>query len=1025
MLNATTGNGHSNNEPSEPIGKGNALFVTRSAQPRPDEQASPGIWHLKLGHAGPEAIAHLSEAATGAKLIRGPSTIDCETCSVSKATRVISRRASPRGTHPYERVCWDLIQMSKAYNGDKWISHMRCDRTCMNHVYTQRSKKQSLPTMQRFVKWVYRRYGCVVKIIRLDGETSMLKGFEDWAAEEGITIERSSPYTPPQNGVAERSGGMIIQKSRCIAIGAQLPEELWPETGKTSGYLLNKSPTKQLEWRTPLEQLHRDLAIQNPQPNLSHLKVFGCRAYPVIPSAKIPKTRKLLPRAHIGYLVGYESTNIFRIWVPSEMKVIKTRDVTFNEELFYDPNEIDLPALLREHAEQIVEVVEFPPDSATLTEHLDLDSDVDIDDDDEAIPGEQAADQGHSIEPLDKNTDPTPGSSHPLMLPTPEHTPEPTGQLGLTSLPVATRAIIGDVSEANILDGPRTRKRSDRRAAYLADLERPQELPAYLAAFAAGIQHGQDQLQRLHRDQLPQAPRTWKEMLSHQFKDQFLAAATKEYTDLERRDTFRHVSKTSAITADILPLMWVFIYKFDTDGFLSKFKARICVRGDLQAPTQHDTYAATLAARTFRSIMAVAAAFDLEMFQFDAVNAFTNSAMDETVYCACPEGFQEPGKCWLLQRALYGLRTSPLLWLKEFSATLRALGLQQVDEEACLFRNDWLLVFFYVDDIAAICRTADLHKFHQFKTALMSKYEMRFMGELRWFLGIRVIRDRKQRKLWLCQDSYVAKIAKGFGLDHTKPAKVPMNPYEDYCPYTDKASPQQIHLYQRKVGSLLYAATITRPDIARSASKLSEFLQNPSPNHHAAADQVISFLYGTRTLAIEFSADSDEDVFTCASDAAFVDDKTTIRSTEGYLFKLFGGAVDWHSTKQKAVTTSTTEAELHALTHAAKEAYWWKRFFASIQLDPGHEFSLLCDNQQTVGLVTKDVMKLTTKLRHVDVNNHWLRQEVQAKRLQIHWIPTADMPADGLTKALPRQRHEIFLRQLGLTDIRARLDDCI
>ena len=158
------------NEPSDPTGKGNALFVTRSTQPRPDEQASPGMWHLKLGHAGPEAIAHLSEAATGAKLIRGPSTIDCETCSVSKATRVISRRVSPRGTHmhPYERVCWDLIQMSKAYNGDKWISHMRCDRTCMNHVYTQQSKKQSLPTMQLFVKWAYQRYGCVIRIIRLE-----------------------------------------------------------------------------------------------------------------------------------------------------------------------------------------------------------------------------------------------------------------------------------------------------------------------------------------------------------------------------------------------------------------------------------------------------------------------------------------------------------------------------------------------------------------------------------------------------------------------------------------------------------------------------------------------------------------------------------------------------------------------------------------------------------------------------------------------------------------------------------------
>jgi hypothetical protein len=116
--------------------------------------------------------------------------------------------------------------MSKAYNGDKWISNVRCDRTCMNHVYTQRSKKQSLPTMQRFVKWAYRRYGCVVRIIRLDGETSMLKGSEDWATEEGITIERSSPYTPDQNGIAERSGEMTIEKSHCIAIGAQLPEGL-------------------------------------------------------------------------------------------------------------------------------------------------------------------------------------------------------------------------------------------------------------------------------------------------------------------------------------------------------------------------------------------------------------------------------------------------------------------------------------------------------------------------------------------------------------------------------------------------------------------------------------------------------------------------------------------------------------------------------------------------------------------------------------------------------------------------------
>jgi len=92
-------------------------------------------------------------------------------------------------------------------------------------------------------------------------------------------------------------------------------------------------------------------------------------------------------------------------------------------------------------------------------------------------------------------------------------------------------------------------------------------------------------------------------------------------------------------------------------------------------------------------------------------------------------------------------------------------------------------------------------------------------------------------------------------------------------------------------------------------------------------------------------------------------------------------------------------------------------------LDPGHDTAVDCDNQQTIGLMTKDLLKLTTKLRHVDIHKHWLRQEVQEKRLRINWVPTAEMPADGLTKTLPRQKHENFVRQLGLVDIRSRLED--
>jgi len=413
--------------------------------------------------------------------------------------------------------------------------------------------------------------------------------------------------------------------------------------------------------------------------------------------------------------------------------------------------------------------------------------------------------------------------------------------------------------------------------------------------------------------------------------------------------------------------------------------------------------------------MAMTAANDLEAYQLDAVNAFLNSLLDEVVYCKFPDGFEQAGKCLLLRRALYGLRRSPLLWLQELSSTLCDLGLREVSEQSCLFIGDGIIAFFYVDDIVLLCSPGKLSQLYKLREALMKKYEMRDLGELSWFLGIRIIRNRQQKKLWLCQDSYIKKIATTFHLQDRKPPTTPMAT-EELVPNYEQATPQEIYLYQRKVGSLLYATTITRPDTARQANKLSEFLTNPSQRHQDAVDRAISYLYGTHTLAIEFSASSPEAV-ACASDAAFADDPVTRYSTEGYLFKLFGGPIDWKSTKQRTVTTSSTEAELLALSHAAKEVLWWKRLFKAVQLEICRQMVIKCDNQQTIRLVTAEFPHLATKLKHIDVQHHWLRQEVSQGNIQIEWMPTAEMPADGLTKPLPRQKHQTFVQQLGLVDI--------
>jgi hypothetical protein len=328
---------------------------------------------------------------------------------------------------------------------------------------------------------------------------------------------------------------------------------------------------------------------------------------------------------------------------------------------------------------------------------------------------------------------------------------------------------------------------------------------------------------------------------------------------------------------------------------LAKYKARLCIRGDLQKVDAKDTYAATLAVQVFRALMAIAAAYDLEAKQLDAVNAFVNSVLDEEIYCECPPGYEHLGPCLLVLRALYGLRRSPKLWHDEFAGTLTEIGMRPVTGQMCLFTNGSVILFFYVDDIVLLGR--DLKDIETLKTALMSRYEMRDLGDLEWFLGIRVIRDRSSRKIWLSQDAYIDKLISKFHLESHRPVFTPL-PAEKLIPNDGQATPQQVYAFQQRVGSIMYAAVVTRADAAQAVNTLSRFLLNPSQRHLDAADHCLAYLDTFRSLAIEYSGSPKDDlrIFHCSSDAAFADNPDR-KSSNGYLFKLYGGAIAWKATK--------------------------------------------------------------------------------------------------------------------------------
>jgi hypothetical protein len=242
---------------------------------------------------------------------------------------------------------------------------------------------------------------------------------------------------------------------------------------------------------------------------------------------------------------------------------------------------------------------------------------------------------------------------------------------------------------------------------------------------------------------------------------------------------------------------------------------------------------------------------------------------------------------------------------------------------------------------------------------------------------------------------------------------------------------------------------MTQPDVAYAHSVLARFLISPGPTHLSEIKHVWQYLYGTMYLAINARGGEPTQTYATKVDAtatasstasatasatapatatfptffgtadeSFGDDPETRRSSAGYIFMLYGMPIDWKATVLRSVTRSTTEVELYALSAAGVESQYWDRFCRNIGFTLQTKKALWCDNAQTVRLVQGDADRIQTKLRHIDIHQMWLRQNFSSGRVAIEWKPTADMSADGFTKLLPRQKHENFIRQLSLKNIR-------
>jgi hypothetical protein len=215
--------------------------------------------------------------------------------------------------------------------------------------------------------------------------------------------------------------------------------------------------------------------------------------------------------------------------------------------------------------------------------------------------------------------------------------------------------------------------------------------------------------------------------------------------------------------------------------------------------------------------------------------------------------------------------------------------------------------------------------------------------------------------------------------------------------------------YQCAIGSLMYAATSTRPDIAFAVATLSQFMRNPGRVHWEAAKRVMRYLKGTADYGITLG--STDEGLEAYADADWASQPHR-HSMSGYMIVLNGGPVAWSSRKQPIIALSTAEAEYIALTAAAREILYIQLLLEELYETSPKPTPVYCDNQAAIALATNN--KFHARTKHIDIRYHFVRAHVRNQTFELKYCPTDDNIADAFTKALPRPRLQKLRTMMSL-----------
>jgi len=929
----------------------------------------PVVWHRRFFHLGYDNLAKAAKIVDGLpasevipERVAGAVCPPCVAGKMAKAPYKPSTSVVGRLELLVSDTCGPF---QASLGGAKHFVTLMDKKTGLLVAVPIKAKSDVGVVIRSKVPMLERLCGDKARRIRFDGAKEYITATQrQWYSDAGIDIETTPPYSSQSNGVAERANRTIKDRARAALADAGLGPKMWAEAVVAAVYVMNRSPRAGQD-KTPWE------AFTGKRPDVAGLRVWGSKAYALLPAKQ---QKGMAPKTTVGTMVGYAvGGNGYRVYVPTTKEVVVRRDVVMDESGIGSQGP----------APQWLDGGEDPP---------------------------VAAPRGDAGGP----PTPTPGVS-PVLTPSPSGTS--TGSSSGTTGPTGTAA--GQWPAAPIEDAVEAARRialpaSDEESGSDDDeqvrryplRERAPPRPWHGGASVAAA--GQEP--KVHRDQLPPPPKDAEEARQRPDWPQWKEAIEKEEASMMDNNVWTKSKLPRGRKA--LKTKLVFDYKYKQTGALDRYKVRLVALGCRQQPGRdyNETWAPVPAAPVTRALLATAAAHGLHAHHVDVKTAYLNAPMDMEVYITIPTGFNDEGKAGRVNKAIYGTKQAGRLWAIVFHNAVVKWGGVQSKADPCVYTllvdGVKVTVEVHVDDILIVA--AVLEAISKVKNMVAEAFQVRDLGEVCDYLGMDIKWDRVAGTVTLANPRHTAAVLEDFSMTDCKPNAHPMAPGA----VLGEGKPlERGNRYAELVGSLLFLANQTRPDIAFAVGRLARRMAIPTEGDMTAAKGVLRYLQGTKSMGLAYGP---AQRLTGWVDSDFAGHTKTRKSTTGFLFTLHGGAISWRSRLQSIVTASTAEAEYVAASEAVKDSLWLRRVADALG-ENGGPVTIGEDNQACLAMAANPMSSCKTK--HVDIRYHLVRDYVRRGEVALEYVPTEDMAADGFTKALTGEAFTKFRVALGVREV--------